>query len=337
MKKLSVGIIGLGNISTVHIRALQNHPAVTITAVADTDLTLLKSKAADISTSRPYADYHNLLAQPGIQFVDILLPHFLHARVIREALVAGKHVLCEKPLVTEASDIAAIAAAAKKFNKRVYPKQYFQFSRLHRKVRDELLAGVIGKPYFISCTYTTDDSVFYDNPYSWRGTIGKAGGGVWMDVGIHIVDYLTDMFGFPLAVSAVMKHNFSYLKSKGEDLSVVTLEFAGNVTATIACTARDTSYGFRWEKHFYGSDGSVHLVDAGKLRMDMSVQKDRRVVLREKDMDWWEHANIDAINDVIDRIIRDEPAGMNLSEARRLVGVIQAAYTSARLRKTVVL
>lgn len=336
-RSINIGIIGLGNISRVHIRALKAHPAVSIRAVADSDPARLRDNISGIKGVHTYTDYHALLDDQMIDAVDILLPHFLHATVIKESIRAGKHVICEKPLVTDVRDIPVIARESKREKKRVYPKQYFQFSLLHQKVRNAILKGVIGKPYFVSCTYTTNDGFLYDNPFSWRGNKKEAGGGVWMDVGTHIVDYLDGLFGNPIEVSAVMENKFSLLPEKGEDMSVVTLTYPQRITASIVCLARDTSYGFRWEKHFYGSEGAIHVTDMGKARMDMDIVKNSHTVYSDAEKNWWEHANTEALHDIINRIVNDEPASVSLQETKRMINTVQAAYTSARLHKTVML
>lgn len=150
-----------------------------------------------------------------------------------------------------------------------------------------------------------------------------------MDIGVHIVDYLREIFGNPISVLAVMKKQFTTLRMKGEDVAIVTLEFRGGKLANILCTAGDTSYGFRWEKNFYGSLGALHIADSGKSRMDMSLYKNNVCVSSYNEEDWWEHANVGALHDIIDRIVAHEQPAVSLREAKGTIEVIQSAYKSA--------
>ena len=328
--RIRVGIIGLGNISTVHIAAILASRDAVIYAIADVDTEKLNKKIMESRCDNAFTDYHKILQDPNVDMVDILLPHERHAEVVCEVLAAGKHVLCEKPLVTNVRDISRIQTLARKMNRHVYIKQYFRFSVLHKQLQKDVANGVIGRPYLVSCLYTTNDVLAYNDPTSWRGNVKEAGGGIWMDVGVHIIDYLQELFGDPLSVFALTKRNFSPLSSKGEDLSAVTVEFDGGIVANILCSASDTSFGFRWEKRFFGSEGSIHLTDSGKFNMRSILQKNGKEVAESTEQYWWKNANIKAIQDVLGRIARDEPPAISLEEARRTLEVVSGAYISAR-------
>ncbi len=332
---LRLGIIGLGRISDIHIRTFAHNKNVSIESLADIRKDVVGQKASLLGTKKFSTDYWSILSDSSIDVVDILLPHFLHARVVCEALESGKHVICEKPLATELRDIDKIVSVSRKTKKHVYLKQYFRFSTLHRDAKDAILRGDIGRPYLVSCVYTGDALSSYSDPKSWRGNLHEAGGGIFMDVGVHIVDFLQELFGYPIAVTGVVKKNFTSLQTKGEDMSVVTLEFQSSIVVNIICSAADTSYGFRWEKHFYGSDGSLHLIDFGKPRMEMRLQKNQNLEKVEVENDWWDHANIGALNDCIERIIRGEQPAVSLQEAKNTLHVIKSAYKSAILGRKI--
>lgn len=334
---LGVGIVGLGRISDIHIKALSEHKDVRIRAIADTNTSQLEEKKSIMPSVIAYTDYRKLLLDPSVDIVDILLPHYLHANAICDALRAGKHVICEKPIVTKPQDIHRIEQLTKKMKKNVYVKQYFRFSLLHEKLISLIQRGDIGKPYLVTCTYTTDSRREYLNPLSWRGNIREAGGGIFMDVGVHIIDYLQEIFGTPTSVCATVKKNFTPLNTKGEDLSVVTLEFRGGIVATISCSAVDTSYGFRWEKHFYGDEGSLHVLDNGKQKMELVTQQNSHEKNVETEKNWWELANIRAIHNCIDRIVAGDPPAISLSLARKTLQAVIGAYQSAKYGKRIYL
>ncbi len=330
---LGVGIIGLGVISPIHLRAFQTHRKASVVAIADSNPALLRIRAGEIPRVQSYDDYHKLLLDPAVDIVDILLPHYLHSKVVCEVMRAGKDVICEKPLATRPGDIDAIIKISRVFNKHVYVKQYFRFSRLHQKATEMILRGDIGKPYLVSATYTVNAMDSFTDPDSWRGNKKEAGGGVLMDVGVHMIDYLSEIFGAPVSVLGTMKKNFTPLPIKGEDFAVATIEFRNNITANIICTAVDSSYGFRWEKHYFGSDGSIHLIDNGKTNIELSLRKYGEVIFTETENDWWSHANVAALHDIVDRISRHEPPAVSLTEVKRTVLTIVKAYESSAVDK----
>lgn len=332
--KLRIGIIGLGNISAVHIKTFQNEAAVQIASLADVNRTLLENHSGIVGT-RLCFDYHDVLNDPSIDIVDILLPHYLHAKVIEEALCAGKEVICEKPFVTNARDADKIIHIAKKTKKRVYLKQYLRFVGLHKKIKELLDGGAIGIAYLTHCVFTTDTVSEYSDPNSWRGNMHEAGGGVFMDVGVHMVDLLQWFFGNPISVCATVKKNFSSLPQKGEDLAVVTIEFPHNIVANIVCTSADSSYGFRWEKHFFGSEGSLHLEDDKKQLMSLTLRKERAEVTHISERDWWNLANRSALLDIIERVRVNKNPLVSLEDAGIAIRTICSAYDSARIGKKI--
>lgn len=335
MYPIRIGIIGLGKISAVHIRAYRNNEHVVLHSLAENNDRLLNIHNNVVLKDRLYTDYRLMLKDPDLDVVSVLLPHHLHAAVIMDVLKAGKHVICEKPLVTDPKDIHEIKRLSSKMGRYVYLKQYFRFSDLHHKAMRMVLDGSIGTPYLITCLYTVDATNELNNAFSWRFNSHEGGGGVFMDVGVHMLDYLQEFLGNPLSVTAITQNSFTSLPQKGEDVSVVTLAYRGGIIANIVCTAGDSSYGFRWEKKFFGTSGSICIDDAGKQSMRLSVHKNAAIIMQKEERDWWERANISALNDIISRIAKNEPPAINLDDAQKTLQVVRDAYRSNRSEKTI--
>ena len=98
MKTLHAAVIGCGLISKNHFKALKNVEHVCCTAVCDIDPDKARAAAEIHGIHQVYSDYKELLKDPDIDVVHICTPHYLHARMAIDALKAGKHVLCEKPM-----------------------------------------------------------------------------------------------------------------------------------------------------------------------------------------------------------------------------------------------
>src|SRR5437868_5954920 len=95
---LSLALVGAGAIAGVHLTALQRVSTVKVVGIFDQDQARARERAASFGVPRVYSGWQELLADATVHCVAVLLPHDLHERFAVEALNAGKHVVCEKPL-----------------------------------------------------------------------------------------------------------------------------------------------------------------------------------------------------------------------------------------------
>jgi predicted dehydrogenase len=113
MKKIKVGVIGTGFIGPVHVEALRRLGFVEVAALAEDGQELAEEKAAMLSVDKAYGDYWELLEDPEIQVVHNCTPNFMHFDINRAALLAGKHVVSEKPLAMTSKESAELVRVAK--------------------------------------------------------------------------------------------------------------------------------------------------------------------------------------------------------------------------------
>jgi len=333
MSKIKIGIIGAGKISDVHLETFSKNKNVSIVSIADADIKLAAEKAKKYDIKKIKKKYSQIVNDPEVDVVDVLLPHYLHAAVSLMAIRNGKVVICEKPFVTKLSEAKEIIRATKVNKIPLYLKHYLRYSSSHLEVKDLIHKGVIGTPYLVQCLYTCNSVKGMNDKNSWKGNIKKAGGGVLIDAGVHVVDFLQDIFGNPKSVACECKQIFTKLRSKGEDLAMMNLEFPKNVMAEITCTSNDTSYGFRWEKHIFGSEGSLHIIDYGKNKNELVLYKDGNMVMKEIENDWWNQANKNNLNDIVNRIIYKKNPAVDLETAYLGLRTIFKAYESAKIGK----
>src|SRR5207253_4914260 len=123
------GVAGLGFIGPAHIEALRRQPDIEVVAINDFSEEYARTKADSLGIEKSYGNFDAMLADPDIEVVHICTPNFLHYPMAKAALLAGKHVVCEKPLantVAEAEELVELAAKtglvnAIHFNLRYYP------------------------------------------------------------------------------------------------------------------------------------------------------------------------------------------------------------------------
>ena len=115
MKKLKIGIIGVGNISSTHIEGYLKNPACELYAFCDINPKTLREKGEKYGITRLYGDCNEMLAAlPELDAVSVCTWNNAHASCTIAALNAGKHVLCEKPMPTAAAEAQEMLDAAKK-------------------------------------------------------------------------------------------------------------------------------------------------------------------------------------------------------------------------------
>jgi len=196
MERMKVGIIGTGFIGPAHIEALRRLGNVEVVALAECSQDVAKAKAEMLGVEECYGDYKQLLRNGDIQSVHICSPNYLHYEMAKEALEAGKHVICEKPLaisVTEARQLVELAnktglVNAVNFNIRYYP--------LMRQVKTMVEKGDIGDLFAVHGSYL-QDWLFYRSDYNWRLEPERSGqsraiadiGSHWMD----LIEYITGL------------------------------------------------------------------------------------------------------------------------------------------------
>ena len=146
LQQVRVGIIGCGRIAALQVRGYLDHPQAQVFAVCDRDEALARQMAAEWGARRAYGDYEQLLADPEINAVEILLPHHLHAQATTAALRAGKHVSLQKPPTFTLGELAALQGTAREVGRWLRVSENFMYYPPHLKARELVREGAIGEP-----------------------------------------------------------------------------------------------------------------------------------------------------------------------------------------------
>ena len=193
--KTVIGIIGCGRIANIaHFPALSQLEDVRIKYACD----LIEEKAQKMKDMYPCVenittDYHELLADPEVQAVYVLTPNYAHYTVTMDALRAGKHVFCEKPITV---NYELSCEMAKEANERGLILNIGVCNRYHKSV--EMLEqmnreGKFGKIYHVYCSFRAFRSIpGLGGPFT---TKAQSGGGVLIDWGVHFLDLILYILG----------------------------------------------------------------------------------------------------------------------------------------------
>jgi predicted dehydrogenase len=195
MKAIKTAIIGTGFMGRVHLEAVRRLEFVEVAAVVGRNLEAARRLGAGFSIPTIATDYRDVLHDPAIDAVHICTPNAQHFSMAKEALRAGKHVICEKPLATnveEGEELVALAASSGVRNCVCHNLRYYPMVQQMRRMRE---AGGLGEIFAVQGTYF-QDWLLYDTDWNWR-VDGKSGGPsrCMADIGSHWFDMAEHVTG----------------------------------------------------------------------------------------------------------------------------------------------
>lgn len=193
-----VAIIGLG-IGRSHIMEgyLPHADRFEVAVLCDLNEERLNAVGDEFGIAKRVKDFSEVLDMPDIDIIDICTPPGSHFELIMQALAAGKHVVCEKPLVGSLADVDAVIAAEKRSKGRLMPIFQYRYGDGIQKAKRIIDAGIAGKAYVATSeTHWFRGADYYAVP--WRGKWNTELGGVLMTHSIHLHDMLTYLMG-PIA------------------------------------------------------------------------------------------------------------------------------------------
>ena len=344
MSNVRVGLIGSGNISETHARAVGAIPGASVVAVYGPTRARAERLAAGFG-AHAHDRLDAFLAQGGMDMVIVGTPSGLHGEHGAAAAGAGLHVLVEKPLeITTARADALIAAAA---GAGVTLGVIFQ-DRLKRPVeqlKTLVESGAIGRPILASARVKWYRPPSYYGESRWRGSRTLDGGGALINQAIHTVDVLLWVFGPVARVFGRVATRLHEIEV--EDTAVATLEFASGAVGTIeAATSAYPGYARRIE--ITGSEGTAILDGDDLVAIDLrnpSWSDDGQTMVRPQPGRAPENAASPIVSDASahQRVVEDFIAAFRNRgkprcdgpDGRRSVALIEAIYESSRTGRSV--
>lgn len=244
----TVGVVGTG-IGRAHIvDGYLAHPdRFAVTALCDLDPIRLAAVADEFAIPRRYTAFADLLADPGIEIVDICTPPGSHLELVLEALAAGKHVVCEKPLAGSLAEVDAIMTAEASAPGVLMPVFQYRYGTGIEQVRRVIAAGIAGKPYLGTVeTLWLRKPEYYAVP--WRGKWASELGGALVGHAIHLHDLLTELMGPVARVFGRIATRVNAIEV--EDCATASLEMASGALVSLSCTLGSQEEISRLRLHF---------------------------------------------------------------------------------------
>ncbi len=255
---IGMALVGCGNIGTkAHVPAYAGARGVELRAVCDLDRDRSESVAA--TTGVPSRSLDDILGDPAIDAVDVAVPTDQHEAVAGGALAAGKHVLVEKPITSEAESARRLIDVAHLHERVLMVGHVRRFDARYREIASLLEAGAIGTPRYLRRA-ERQWLPFTGDAWAWSAP----GGGVLLDVGIHVADLVRWLLGEPTSVYATSRSIRPEARESGRgDHVFLTFGLSGDVTAVGEVSwAHPGSFGtFYGALEIVGTEGLLHLRD----------------------------------------------------------------------------
>jgi len=262
---IHVGLIGGGNISETHARAVRAIPGIVLGAIYGAN-TEKVSRLCHTYGGKAYQELDAFLNHHPMDFVAIGSPSGLHATHGIAAANRGLHVLTEKPIDISSSRADELIEAAQKAGVKLGVMFQDRHKPDIRRLKEWVDRGVIGKPLLADARVKWYRPPEYYSHSKWRGTLSLDGGGALINQGVHTLDLLLWLMG---DVARVQARTATALHAiEGEDTAIALLEFAGGALGVLqATTCAFPGYPRRLE--ITGTEGTVIMEQDRIIAVDL--------------------------------------------------------------------
>lgn len=352
MKKLRIGMVGAGNIANVHLASYQTLDNVEIAAICDINAERLKETADLFGIEKRYATEAEMLANEQLDAADVCVWNCNHAKCTIDALDAGLHVLCEKPMAYSVKEAEEMLEASKRNNKLLMIGFVLRFDPESKIAKDFIDNGYMGDIYYSKATYLRR----HGSPGGWFSNKALSGGGPVIDLGVHVIDLTRHLMGSPKPLSVFastsdrlqdrkyLKTNVGWIPKDAkpddpfdvEDFAVAMIKYEGGKT-----TLLETSYSLNGEdttkKELFGTKGGMKL-DSEGLKIYTVMNDFLADVTPHTNNYKFGKAMFDAeMEHFADCILNGTPCKAPAEDGVIIMKILEAIYESARTGHEVLL
>lgn len=347
-KKIRLAIVGTGGMANVHAGELLKNKGVELVAVCDVNPERAGAFAAKHAPKAAvYTDFAKLLREVKPDAVSNVTPDSLHAPLTLQAIAAGCHVLCEKPLATNYADALKMARAAKKAGVINMVNFTYRNAPAIQKARELVRSGKLGEIVHVEASYlqswlsSKGWGDWKTSPHwLWRLSSKHGSKGVLGDVGVHILDFASMPVGPIRSVNARLK-TFTGLKGKkrgkytldANDSALMNVEFANGALGVIHTSRWATGYPNSVSLRIHGTKGA--------LRIDMDKSQNTLEVCLGPDIDKfaWKSLKAPPAPSIYQRFVAAVRSGKNgepdFARGAEIQKILDACFVSEKTGRAV--
>lgn len=326
MKQVRIGIIGAGRIGRLHGDILATLPEAKVQAIAEVNLTEeVKQWASGLLAEKVTTDPDAIFADKDIDAVYICSSTETHLEFIEKAAAGGKHIFCEKPIHTDPLRIRSALEKVEKAGVKLHVGFVRRFDRNHKKVRDTVASGKLGRAHIIKVTSRDPEMA----PVEYMA----GSGGIYMDMMIHdfdMVRYLSGSEVSEVTAYGTIMINPEIARYDDVDTSIVMLKFESGAIGVIE-NSRAARYGYDQRTEVHCDKGCVQV---GNDLIDNSMISTADGVYIEKPtwffLERYHQAFTTQSKDFISSIINDTPPPVSGRDGLMPVYIAMAAKKSLK-------
>lgn len=338
--KVRIGIIGTGGIArNRHIPSFQAQPDVDVVAAADVVADSLNEVGAKFSIPNLYSDYRDMIAKEALDGVVICTPNKYHAPAAIDALNAGVHVLCEKPMALDPAEGRAMLAAAKTNQKVLTIGFHYRHRPQVQAAKQVITNGELGHIYMVRVNALRRRGI-----PSWGSFVHKhiQGGGAMIDFGVHTLDSALYLLGNPKPVEvmgSISQHlgtkpnvnpwgQWNYKEFTVEDQVSAFVRFETGAMLMLECS---------WALNVPETKETISLsgTEAGLDVFPLKVNKAQYGMLTHWEPDWMPNDGVEPglaqAADFVNAIKTGTSPNVTVEQALQVTELVDAIYRSAEL------
>lgn len=342
--KFNVAVIGAGAIGINHIKSFNEHPEARVVALAEVSPERGKEAADEFEIPTLTTDYKELLGRDDIHIVSIALPNFLHAPVGLEALQAGKHVMIDKPIATNAADAQKLVEEADKQGNLLMVGQNRRMELPVQTAKQLINRGELGEVYHAKTAMLRRSGI--PRIGSWFTQTQFAGGGATYDIGVHALDRALYLMG-EFDAAAVSGQTYAKFGPRGlgdgswgkgevdpnkpfdvDDLSIALIKLKSGRTVLL-----EASWAAHWDNDDYtqvlGTEAGLKFPPLTKFHNTEDGYKVEEVEMLEP------MVNPNRMAHFVEVLLGEAEPFVKPQESLALQKILDAIYESARTGKEV--
>jgi len=330
MKKLNIGIIGVGRIGQLHAENILRSKTAKLKAVSDVILDHIKGSSLEKSVDYITSNYKEIISDSEIDAVFICSSTDTHADIIIEAARAKKHIFCEKPISLDYIKTKNAIEVVQEEGVLLQVGFNRRFDKHFRKAFEEVKAGTVGNPHIIKVT--SRDPAPPPESYVERS------GGMFIDMTIHdfdMVRYLSGKNVTELHVHAANLVDPMFAEYDDVDTAIITITFEDGSLGVID-NSRKAVYGYDQRIEVFGEKGVITVANDRMTNVEISTEQS---VFLDKPkyffLDRYVDAYLNELNEFIVSIQENKPVLCNGEDGLQAELLAHAAKLSLKEKRTV--
>lgn len=303
MKKIKVGAVGLGRLGKKHAENVAfKIPNAELTAICALDEEQLKGLQQEWNIPYVYTEYNEMIKNEELDAVVISSPSSLHTKQIADALEAGLHVFCEKPLGTTVEECKIAEEAVEKYQDKVFMLGFMRrYDPSYAYAKEKIDSGEIGRP-FLFRGYSQDPESAIEGAIAYAGHSG----GQFIDMAVHDIDLARWMMGSEpksiFAIGGCYAHPEFGKYNDGDNVSALMQLEDDSMVFLFA--GRTAPHGYNVETEIIGTKGILRIANVPQKNLVEIL--DEYGVRKECSQDFlerFEQAYVEELNEFIDCIL----------------------------------